>query len=1840
MSDTTLPLHAIKPLIAAVFLAGCGGALERAETALERGDAEVAVVEAFRAVERERAGAGLTLVDALILAGRIDEAVATLDELEDVPSVEARRRLLVLSERSDDWRTFAQVWLTEFEAGETHAAPGEAEFLGRVLRQIFDDSQGAAIAMLESLPSRRLNDVETAGAIDFALDQALYQMHYRRESAVVGNSARALALVVGDRFVLRKHELASRLTRESRSLRAGDDFIAEHALQVAGSPEQLAALALEFSGHGATVAGAVAFEIAADADQAHQADWLRGAASARYLAGERDEARALLERAAISGEADSISSAFDVALRHRDESHEFEFVKRASDAPCELLDVAEVGEALRARTLVAARAPEEAVRRITERLESCPIPGLAATVGMTVLEAGHPEFAEPLLYLAAIERFDAPDLVRLYLPLAANGAEERGIEVARLAAGSAIREPLHVPHTLTMFRVLWEAGVPAIRSISAELLMRAVELQPDSFEFASELAGLWLSKGDQARALLSLDRYLDAAPDRLVALLGVARWLEGRIEEPRVIAEAYERAARHPEANRNFETLGNRTAAEHAWSRAAHHYMVDQDASRTAAALWLYAAAAGAERYATWDTIWSTDAYFDLLAPVDVIEFGEVALRAGLEESRVQLRLGTAYEAQGDDAAARDAYISAVRSDDRVVDELMMRLRNLEDNETLIAVLHAIRPEHRPYAAWVALANAHAVEAARTSISERRRAEHRVDARRAFWSAMSANPGVSFRAHEFADSGLYDLAAHLHRRDLEADPSNRTALQLTLISLAEAGASPAEIEPLLDQAIEAFDEAPLGRLRSTLARRGYLAEALRVGQRQLVRSGMSTEGLEATAAAVIGHAIEADRLDLVRSLTHEYFAGPAGLLASPDGLPPARYVNVADRYARAAALLRTASGLYETAGLWALSEQSALDALRLTRSHSHQIVARCVLSAIRARGGELPSAVLGEIADAAGGSAQEWRLLATILGELERPALAQASWERVLSLVPDDWSALLELGAIAASQAEFGRADALLRDAVIGARPHGRDADTAIHAARAMGRAGRADLAIGILELVADTPRVDLVLADFELGAGLTARALRRLASASLPPAETIRVYLRHGHDVEGVALWERRVRGLDSAVAAELVRTRADVVFAQLPFSRAVALLVETAEVSDLVIDPSVLEAEYLARAGRPAEAAAALEELQSPLAADDRTVLRAAAELTASDASLGRSDRIRRALADGDYERAVDMLTAGSASLVDPPPVRDYVALARSGFDDEAYSLLLPLLELPFRADAWHAAISVRSEGTAEATVIRQGREVTLALGLVRALGETGALSAASELLRDLPLVGPDAVESASALATAAAFGHEESLELLRLAAEGDSDPLAVWTAADDLGLTEIAAVAAQQLGHDEAPLGLRFSAAYLNGDAQGALDALLNELATATHPISVLRGAIDLTSPTLDPGVRVALIRRALAEVPGDIELLLALAATEQEDDGEDGVALLREVLECNPGGTAHAVHELFRRGRDARARAVARGCEDLPVRARVVLELSDGAVPTALDGVQPRHAVAYAAEALDRGNLDAAEKLSTHAAAAIRPPATAFVQRAMAHAGYGDLAAATSDAAQFLSTSHDLLDGGPELLEGLAAAGAYEAVDLVANALQTIPDGYDRLPISGSAAILSAFAGGAAVEGLTYLEHRLTEVHRSAALHDDYAVIASLYAAAGQTLDAITLYEQRLELWPDDYVAMNNLAFLLAEEGDRPEEAVALALRSVAWSGRTSPSALDTLSRALFRSGEVEEAHRLIQVALRALPRMFDYRPGSELELALLGHLDEVEAAMPAVAPVPAEDSRRSRRRRSR
>lgn len=106
-----------------------------------------------------------------------------------------------------------------------------------------------------------------------------------------------------------------------------------------------------------------------------------------------------------------------------------------------------------------------------------------------------------------------------------------------------------------------------------------------------------------------------------------------------------------------------------------------------------------------------------------------------------------------------------------------------------------------------------------------------------------------------------------------------------------------------------------------------------------------------------------------------------------------------------------------------------------------------------------------------------------------------------------------------------------------------------------------------------------------------------------------------------------------------------------------------------------------------------------------------------------------------------------------------------------------------------------------------------------------------------------------------------------------------------------------------------------------------------------------------------------------------------------------------------------------------------------------------------------------------------------------------------------------------------------------------------------------------------------------------------------------AGRGEPVLAEAAYRRALELDPANADALNNLAWLLHGQGDRPAEAEELARRAVAAGGPDPHLALDTLGRVLRARGNCREAAEVLDRALAAAPPAAAGRESLTLEAGL-------------------------------
>ncbi|MEZ5317515.1 MAG: TIGR03790 family protein [Vicinamibacterales bacterium] len=139
--------------------------------------------------------------------------------------------------------------------------------------------------------------------------------------------------------------------------------------------------------------------------------------------------------------------------------------------------------------------------------------------------------------------------------------------------------------------------------------------------------------------------------------------------------------------------------------------------------------------------------------------------------------------------------------------------------------------------------------------------------------------------------------------------------------------------------------------------------------------------------------------------------------------------------------------------------------------------------------------------------------------------------------------------------------------------------------------------------------------------------------------------------------------------------------------------------------------------------------------------------------------------------------------------------------------------------------------------------------------------------------------------------------------------------------------------------------------------------------------------------------------------------------------------------------------------------------------------------------------------------------------------------------------------------------------------------------------------------------AVLERLVSLEPRLTS---------EALLLATLREQEGEYDRAITLYRQVVGLEPSNVVALNNLAFALAEHGGDVSEALGFAQRAVA--AAPTPDTLDTLGWVEHLAGRNDEAAAHLDRALRLAPTHVEALVHSAVVSAALGDLVKARRAL--------------------
>ncbi|BAM04394.1 tetratricopeptide repeat protein [Phycisphaera mikurensis] len=408
---------------------------------------------------------------------------------------------------------------------------------------------------------------------------------------------------------------------------------------------------------------------------------------------------------------------------------------------------------------------------------------------------------------------------------------------------------------------------------------------------------------------------------------------------------------------------------------------------------------------------------------------------------------------------------------------------------------------------------------------------------------------------------------------------------------------------------------------------------------------------------------------------------------------------------------------------------------------------------------------------------------------------------------------------------------------------------------------------------------------------------------------------------------------------------------------------------------------------------------------------------------------------------------------------------------------------------------------------------------------------------------------------------------------------------------------------------------------GDAEAARASV--ERALQLNPESSAAYLQRALLPGADPQQALADAERAASLDPGDAaagqlrtELLLRLGRR------EEATAALRERLDQNPGDVRARVRLAELRAadgeRDDAERLIEAGRRldpDNPVWDRFARQLAasspDAATATAaLEAMLAESGDPAVLARLARRHLDGGDDASALAALDGSP---ALVQespelqaiRGRALAAGGDTEGARNVLRLAAERSRGIGELGGVLNEAAAVLDPEEAVTLAEAAPSTFDEA--SLELVQAAVLMNHQRWGATVALLEAPDAASRDAEGDLLARRDRSLATSLQSL-GRAEEAKARYEALLAEQPEDVGALNNLAYLLAVDLDRPGEAVPLAERARdALSQGVPPvqraAVLDTLGWAQHLAGDETAARATLEESLRLAPI-----PAAHLHLA--------------------------------
>jgi tetratricopeptide (TPR) repeat protein len=151
---------------------------------------------------------------------------------------------------------------------------------------------------------------------------------------------------------------------------------------------------------------------------------------------------------------------------------------------------------------------------------------------------------------------------------------------------------------------------------------------------------------------------------------------------------------------------------------------------------------------------------------------------------------------------------------------------------------------------------------------------------------------------------------------------------------------------------------------------------------------------------------------------------------------------------------------------------------------------------------------------------------------------------------------------------------------------------------------------------------------------------------------------------------------------------------------------------------------------------------------------------------------------------------------------------------------------------------------------------------------------------------------------------------------------------------------------------------------------------------------------------------------------------------------------------------------------------------------------------------------------------------------------------------------------------------------------KAAQFAADAIQQHPDDprFPRLQAS------SYYAAGDSTRAIAVLEASSKTFPKDALAQMS---LADMYSSVGRPADAEKTVRQVLTLDPSNAAAMNYLAYMLANRGERLDEAIQLVTRALATDPQNG-AYLDSLGWAHFRRGDLDDAEKYLTAAAEKLP----------------------------------------------